>query len=64
MESNLQIYLEEINETPLLTAEEEKELARSSAKLGNPRFVDNAPSEVVAQEQERLFWLLPVPFRH
>lgn len=28
MESSLQIYLEEINETPLLTAEEEKELAR------------------------------------
>jgi valyl-tRNA synthetase len=32
----------------------EQELARASAKLGNESFVRNAPSEVVAQERERI----------
>jgi valyl-tRNA synthetase len=31
----------------------ETELARAEAKLANPRFVDNAPDEVVAKERER-----------
>ncbi len=31
----------------------EAELARAEAKLANPRFVDNAPAEVVAKERER-----------
>src|SRR6056297_42878 len=29
------------------------ELSRAEAKLANPRFVDNAPAEVVAKERER-----------
>ena len=33
---------------------ERKDLARSEGKLGNARFVDNAPEAVVAQEKERL----------
>jgi valyl-tRNA synthetase len=32
----------------------EKDLARIEGKLGNPAFVDNAPTAVVAQEQEKL----------
>jgi len=31
----------------------EAELARAEAKLANPRFVDNAPADVVAKERER-----------
>ncbi len=31
----------------------EAELSRAEAKLANPRFVDNAPAEVVARERER-----------
>jgi valyl-tRNA synthetase len=31
-----------------------QDLARSEAKLGNARFVDNAPGEIVAQERERV----------
>jgi len=31
----------------------EAELSRAEAKLANPRFVDNAPAEVVAKERER-----------
>jgi valyl-tRNA synthetase len=30
------------------------ELARSQARLANPSFVDRAPAEVVAKEQERV----------
>jgi valyl-tRNA synthetase len=37
-----------------LLDKERKDLARSEAKLGNARFVDNAPEAVVAQEKERL----------
>ena len=33
---------------------EQKELAKSKGKLGNARFVDNAPEAVVQQERERL----------
>jgi valyl-tRNA synthetase len=33
---------------------EKAELKKSEGKLGNPRFVDNAPEAVVAQERERL----------
>ena len=33
---------------------QEKEIARLSGKLGNARFVDNAPEEVVAKEKEKL----------
>jgi valyl-tRNA synthetase len=32
----------------------EKEIARLSGKLGNARFVDNAPADVVAKEKEKL----------
>ncbi len=32
----------------------EQELARATAKLGNENFVRNAPTEVVAQERERI----------
>ena len=32
----------------------EKEITRLSGKLGNARFVDNAPAEVVAKEREKL----------
>ncbi len=32
----------------------EKEIARLSGKLGNAKFVDNAPAEVVAKEKEKL----------
>jgi valyl-tRNA synthetase len=31
----------------------EAELARAEAKLGNPRFVDNAPEEIVTKERQR-----------
>ncbi len=37
-----------------LLDKERKDLARSEGKLGNARFVDNAPEAVVAQEKERL----------
>ncbi|MEE4173227.1 MAG: valine--tRNA ligase [Xanthomonadales bacterium] len=37
-----------------LLDKERKDLARSEGKLGNSRFVDNAPEAVVAQEKERL----------
>ncbi len=37
-----------------LLEKESKDLQRSRAKLGNPRFVDNAPEEVVAEERRRL----------
>ena len=33
---------------------EQQELAKSKGKLGNARFVENAPAEVVEQERERL----------
>jgi valyl-tRNA synthetase len=33
---------------------EKAELKKSEGKLGNSRFVDNAPEAVVAQERERL----------
>ena len=33
---------------------QEKEIARLSGKLGNARFADNAPEEVVAKEKEKL----------
>jgi valyl-tRNA synthetase len=33
---------------------ESADLAKSEAKLGNSRFVENAPAEVVEQEEERL----------
>jgi len=33
---------------------EQRDLEKSRAKLDNPRFVDNAPAEVVEQERERL----------
>jgi valyl-tRNA synthetase len=32
----------------------EKEIARLSGKLGNAKFVDNAPADVVAKEKEKL----------
>jgi valyl-tRNA synthetase len=32
----------------------EQELARAEGKLGNEKFVQNAPAEVVAQERERI----------
>jgi valyl-tRNA synthetase len=32
----------------------EKEIGRLSGKLGNARFVDNAPADVVAKEKEKL----------
>ena len=35
-------------------AREEGLLKQSRAKMGNKRFVDNAPAAVVEQEQERL----------
>ena len=31
-----------------------KEIAKCEGKLGNARFVDNAPAEVVEQERQRL----------
>jgi valyl-tRNA synthetase len=31
----------------------EAELSRAEAKLANPRFVDNAPAEIVAKERDR-----------
>jgi valyl-tRNA synthetase len=31
-----------------------KEIGRLSGKLGNARFVDNAPADVVAKEKEKL----------
>jgi valyl-tRNA synthetase len=31
----------------------EADLSRAEAKLANPKFVDNAPDDVVAQERER-----------
>ena len=35
-------------------AREESDLKKSEGKLGNKRFVDNAPAEVVEQERQRL----------
>ena len=32
----------------------DKEISRLNSKLGNARFVDNAPAEVVAKEREKL----------
>jgi valyl-tRNA synthetase len=37
-----------------LVQKNRQELARARAKLGNPNFVDHAPTEVVAQERTRL----------
>ena len=37
-----------------LMARESADLERSKAKMNNRKFVDNAPPEVVAQEQQRL----------
>jgi valyl-tRNA synthetase len=31
----------------------EADLSKAEAKLANPRFVDNAPAEIVAKERER-----------
>jgi len=39
-ESTLQIYLEEINASPLLTAEQEKELARRIQQDNDPQARD------------------------
>jgi valyl-tRNA synthetase len=35
-------------------AREESDLKKSQGKLGNNRFVDNAPAAVVEQEKQRL----------
>ena len=37
-----------------LLDKENKDLQQSKRKMENPRFVDNAPEAVVAQERERL----------
>jgi valyl-tRNA synthetase len=44
----------ELDRLRKLLANEQSALSRSQGKLGNHRFVENAPEDVVAQEQERL----------
>jgi valyl-tRNA synthetase len=45
---------EETRRLRKLLDRERKDLERSEAKMGNPKFVDNAPEAVVEQERERL----------
>ncbi|MFT5139451.1 MAG: valyl-tRNA synthetase [Lysobacterales bacterium] len=44
----------EINRIEKLIAKEQADLNRSKAKVGNRKFVENAPAEVVELEKERL----------
>jgi valyl-tRNA synthetase len=45
---------EELTRLNKQLAREDADLRKSEAKLGNRRFVDNAPAAVVEQERERL----------
>jgi valyl-tRNA synthetase len=45
---------QELGRLSKLLQREQADLARSKGKLGNERFVNNAPEAVVAQERERL----------
>ncbi len=44
----------ELGRIEKLMAKEQADLERSRTKMGNRRFVENAPAEVVEQEKERL----------
>jgi len=45
---------DELSRLGKLLEREQADMKKSEAKLGNSRFVDNAPPEVVEQEQQRL----------